>query len=326
MKSATTLAAVQASLAAAVVLAALASAAPPAHAGEWIPDWIKTNAGWWAEGAIDDGTFVRGIEYMVGEGIIRVPPPEAASAPGQGGTAAAAADPPGDGAVPAWIKSSAGWWAAGAISDGEFVNGISYLMAAGVISVPAGGGAQDRDPAGEPQAADPGMAALEAELEECAGIAKPYNRLECEKPIKKEMLLRDYQANAMRFDLGPVSYYWFGVGSEGNEFEITPTGQALLSVRMLAENTGDGRASLDCTSPSICSYDVWDGTRSFKYSGMDFTSGQIVLNPGDSREFNILFGPNIGYGGTQFEYDPSRTYHFRINEDFGSVEIALDLE
>ena len=23
-----------------------------------IPDWIKTNAGWWAEGSIDDGSFV----------------------------------------------------------------------------------------------------------------------------------------------------------------------------------------------------------------------------------------------------------------------------
>ena len=59
---------------------------------------------------------------------------------------------------------------------------------------------------------------------------------------------------------------------------------------------------------------------------MDFTSGQIVLNPGDSREFNILFGPNIGYGGTEFEYDSSKSYIFRINEDFGSVNIPLDLE
>jgi hypothetical protein len=63
----------------------------------------------------------------------------------------------------------------------------------------------------------------------------------------------------------------------------------------------------------------------FKYSGMDFTSGQIALNPGDSREFNMLFGPNIGYGGTKFEYDSSKDYFFRILEPWGDVQIPLNL-
>ena len=27
-----------------------------------IPDWIKNNAGWWANGQIDDGSFVAGIQ------------------------------------------------------------------------------------------------------------------------------------------------------------------------------------------------------------------------------------------------------------------------
>ena len=26
-----------------------------------IPSWIKNNAGWWADGVIDDGSFVSGI-------------------------------------------------------------------------------------------------------------------------------------------------------------------------------------------------------------------------------------------------------------------------
>ena len=95
---------------------------------------------------------------------------------------------------------------------------------------------------------------------------------------------------------------------------------------MLAENTSSEIAALNCTSPQICAYDVWDGSKAFKYSGMDFTSGQIVLNPGDAREFNILFGPNIGYGGTEFEFDSSKDYVFRISEDFGSASIPLNLE
>ena len=35
-----------------------------------IPEWIKNNAKWWANGSIDDKTFVQGIEYLVKIGII----------------------------------------------------------------------------------------------------------------------------------------------------------------------------------------------------------------------------------------------------------------
>ena len=37
-----------------------------------IPPWIKASAGWWAEGAIDDTTFVSGLQYLIKEGIIPV--------------------------------------------------------------------------------------------------------------------------------------------------------------------------------------------------------------------------------------------------------------
>ena len=35
-----------------------------------IPDWIKNNAGWWADGLIDDGSFVSGIQWLITNGII----------------------------------------------------------------------------------------------------------------------------------------------------------------------------------------------------------------------------------------------------------------
>jgi len=38
-----------------------------------VPDWIKTNAGWWADDQIDEETFLTGIEYLVQHGIIIVP-------------------------------------------------------------------------------------------------------------------------------------------------------------------------------------------------------------------------------------------------------------
>ena len=37
-----------------------------------IPSWIKTSAGWWADGQIDDATFVASIQYLIAQKIIRV--------------------------------------------------------------------------------------------------------------------------------------------------------------------------------------------------------------------------------------------------------------
>ncbi len=42
---------------------------------ETIPDWVKKNAGWWADGAIDDRTFLNGIEFLANQGIIQVDQP-----------------------------------------------------------------------------------------------------------------------------------------------------------------------------------------------------------------------------------------------------------
>ena len=227
--------------------------------------------------------------------------------------------------VPGWVKNTAGWWADDVITDGEFVNAIQHLIKSGLISI-----STDSEPvqtaSAESTNNDSKLAALEAELEKCSEIVKAYKRIDCEKPVNKAIELYKYQTDAERFDVGPITYYWFGIGSEGNEFKITPTGQPILTIRMLAENTGSDITALNCTSPAICAYTVSDGSKAFRYSGMDFTSGQIVLNPGDSREFNFLFGPNIGYGGTEFEYDSSKSYTFRINEDFGSQNILLKLE
>ena len=39
---------------------------------EKIPSWIKNNAGWWADGTIDDAAFVQGIQFLIKEGILRV--------------------------------------------------------------------------------------------------------------------------------------------------------------------------------------------------------------------------------------------------------------
>ena len=37
-----------------------------------IPDWFKFNAKWWSEGLISAEEFVKGLQYLVKSGIIRV--------------------------------------------------------------------------------------------------------------------------------------------------------------------------------------------------------------------------------------------------------------
>ncbi|MBT8173585.1 MAG: PhnD/SsuA/transferrin family substrate-binding protein, partial [Nitrosopumilus sp.] len=43
-----------------------------AQAEGLIPEWIKTNAGWWADGAVDDETFLNGITFLIENGVIDV--------------------------------------------------------------------------------------------------------------------------------------------------------------------------------------------------------------------------------------------------------------
>jgi len=38
-----------------------------------IPEWIKNNAKWWAEGTITESDYVSGLQYLISQGIINVP-------------------------------------------------------------------------------------------------------------------------------------------------------------------------------------------------------------------------------------------------------------
>ena len=279
---------------------------------EGVPAWVKNNAGWWADGTISESEFVQGIQFLIKDGIIVVPQTPVSAEKSEG--------------VPAWVKNNAGWWADGTISDSDFVNGIQHLIKTGIISVPSSQTEVSKAPMTD-SSNDSKLAVLEAELEKCADIVKAYPRLNCEKAAKHQIQAYNIKKDGQSFQAGPVTYYWTGLGSEGNSFEITETGQAILSVRILAENTGSSEnVSMMCTGPAVCNYDVWNGEKAFKYSGMDFTNGQIVLQPDESAIFNMLFGPNIGYGGTQFIYDPSRDYFFRISEPYGSVNIPMNIK
>ena len=42
------------------------------EASEDIPGWIKNNARWWAEGQIDENSFIQGIQHLIKIGLIKV--------------------------------------------------------------------------------------------------------------------------------------------------------------------------------------------------------------------------------------------------------------
>ena len=87
-----------------------------------IPSWIKNNAGWWATDQIDDSSFLLGIQYLIKEGIMVIPPTETSESSSSQ-------------EVPGWIKNNAGWWAEGQIDDNTFVSGIQFLISAGIIII-----------------------------------------------------------------------------------------------------------------------------------------------------------------------------------------------
>jgi len=96
----------------------------PFSFSEEIPDWIKNTAQWWSERSISQNEFTNGLEFLINEGIIYIPPTE----PGIPGP---------DKIIPDWVRNTAGWWANDRIPDSEFLNAMKYLIEIGIIEVDA---------------------------------------------------------------------------------------------------------------------------------------------------------------------------------------------
>jgi len=45
---------------------------PTSLAQDAVPTWIKNNAGWWADGQIDDSSFVSGLQWLITNGIMKI--------------------------------------------------------------------------------------------------------------------------------------------------------------------------------------------------------------------------------------------------------------
>ena len=96
--------------------------AQPKETIEQIPSWIKNNARWWSDGSIGDSDFTKGIQFLIKEGIMKVPETKSSTAQA-------------DQKIPDWIKNNAKWWSDGSIGDSDFIKGIQYLVEHGIVKV-----------------------------------------------------------------------------------------------------------------------------------------------------------------------------------------------
>ena len=85
-----------------------------------IPSWIKNTAKWWSQGAITDDDFVKGLQYLIQQGVIVVATTQVSSQSSH--------------AIPSWVKNTAKWWSEGQVGDSDFVKGMQYLVQNGIIA------------------------------------------------------------------------------------------------------------------------------------------------------------------------------------------------
>jgi len=87
-----------------------------------IPIFFKNVASWWSDGLIEDFEFVEGIEYLINEGIIKIPNLSQNTSSNEN-------------TIPDWVRQNIGWWTNNLTSDTELVNSIQYLVEKGIIQV-----------------------------------------------------------------------------------------------------------------------------------------------------------------------------------------------
>jgi len=84
-----------------------------------IPSWVKSNAKFWSQGQVADSDFIQGLQYLIQNGMIKVPATQVNST--------------GSEAIPSWVKSDANYWSTGQISDADFIKSVQYLISTGII-------------------------------------------------------------------------------------------------------------------------------------------------------------------------------------------------
>lgn len=123
-------------------------------AGEVVlPNWVKKNAIWWSEGALDKSDFALVVKYIIKQGLIQIPPtpenypiPENSSVKVEqlkkdiqlwslGKIDHIPLTPENSVKVPEWVKKNVQLWSSGKIDDQTFFRSIEYLLSVGIMNI-----------------------------------------------------------------------------------------------------------------------------------------------------------------------------------------------
>jgi len=296
------------SLTVVLMIGSISITLPNVHAAE-IPGWIKNTAGWWADGIIDDESFVSGIEWLVSNDIIQVP------ATVVSGTA--------ESSIPNWIKNTAGWWAGGTIDNDSFVNAIQHLIKVGIMIIP-----QTEqvvlEKSNVSSNADPELIReseeLKSKMAECQQKDTEADIYLCVSKFKKQLATIESMIESNKYQIGLVNFYY-----KPALVEISPYGNSFVEIILVMRNTDTEIQSLFCTGPEACNITFTDGKKSWKYAANDIPTGRLAMVPDTIYTIKISYGPPPQKQYDRWHYDSSSEYFLKINESYGNVSIPLEL-
>lgn len=274
-----------------------------ANADTSIPSWIKSNAKYWKEGQIGDGEYVKGIQFLIQNGVMKIPDSSKTVEKSS--------------LIPSWIKNDAGWWADGSITDDEFVSSMQYLVSAGIVDV-TNQSISNTNPVSNTNATSSSSSVID--ISNCDSAATPADKQTCLDDAQSLADLKAKINNATPLVVGPVTFYIVST-----DLINTGDGGYFINVHTVLENTriSSSNPDLFCTGPYACNYHLNDGQNDYPPSIFSLTSGHLELRYQKPVAIDWNFYSKENTGG--FTYDSSKTYSFKVSESFGSGIIPLKL-
>ncbi|SRR5579885_311681 len=205
-----------------------------------IPSWIKNTAKWWSEGQVDDSDFTKGLEYLIQNNIVIIPPTNSTAIK--------------ENKIPLWVKNNAGWWADGKISDGEFVKGIQYLIGKGIINV----------------SSNP----VVNNTSQCDNISTPAEKETCLEQAQRDAKIKNAIASTVPYGIGPVTFYYVG-----SQVQPADGNKSIVTLHFMVQDNGSNQVTMSCQNQNSCNYVFSDGTRNIQFATNTLVYGSLTLVP-----------------------------------------------
>jgi hypothetical protein len=226
-----------------------------------IPQWVKNNAKWWSEGQIGDSDFIKGIQFLMQNGIIKIPTTTTSVSQSNG--------------IPIWIKNNAGWWANGTISDNDFVLGIQYLVSERIININF-------------------QNSTNTDTSNCDQMQTAADKETCIEQIQQANKLSNDIATATPYVIGPITFYYLN-----SHIEPTEEGKSILTIHFVVKNTGNSEIIMSCQRQDSCNYSLSDGQKEIPYSTNTLVYGSLTLLPNVPKYLDWTFYEGLDYSPTK---------------------------